>query len=103
MPPASMGGFFSQQQQNSMSMMPPGGQMPPMFTGHMGAGSQMGGVPPGMPPNMPHMPFQPMPSSMNPPLPMGTMPGKINLSKQGIKSIHKSMRKKPDDITQCRN
>lgn len=75
MPPASMGGFFSQQQQNSMSMMPPGGQMPPMFTGHMGAGSQMGGVPPGMPPNMPHMPFQPMPSSMNPPLPMGTMPG----------------------------
>lgn len=84
MPPGSMG--FLNPSQAPMSMIPPqgGGTIPPMFTGPgMGGPPMMSGGPPmpgvvpphGMPPNMPPMPFQPIPNVMNPPLPMGAMPG----------------------------
>ena len=89
MPPGNMGpgGFFPQQggYQPPMSMIPPGGNpMPPMFTGppmggapQMGGGPPMGAMPPGMPPNMPPLPFQPIAGGMNPPMPMGSMPGNV--------------------------
>lgn len=83
MPPGTMG--FMNPPQGAMSMLPPGGGgVPPMFTTpQMGGPPMMTGGPPipgvvppqGMPPNMPPLPFQQIPNMMNPPLPMGAIPG----------------------------